>query len=69
MPAQVVPAAAVETVQAGVPRAAITHAEVAAADAVMSAAAAAALVVKVVALAHRRRMPWINQRLRTRATW
>ena len=45
------------------------HAAMGALDAAVIALMVAAEVVTVVALAHRRRIPWINQRLRTRETW
>lgn len=57
------------TVQVDAPSIAKTHAAMAVSDAVMNVVMAAVVAVTVDALAHRRRIPWINQRLRTRETW
>lgn len=69
MYAQGVQVVAAGTVQVDAPSIAKTHAAMGVLDAVQNALTGAAVVAPVVALAHRRRMPWINQRLRTRATW
>lgn len=69
MYAQGVQVVAAETVQVDAPLIAKTHAAMGVLDAVQNALTGAAVVATLVALAHRRRMPWINQRLRTRATW
>lgn len=64
-----VQAAAEETVLVGVSQTAKAHAAMAVLDAVVNALVAVAILVTLDALAHRRRIPWINQRLRTRETW
>lgn len=57
------------TVLVGVLQTAKTHAAMAVSDAVMNVVMAAVVAVTMDALAHRRRIQWINQRLRTRETW
>lgn len=69
MYAQGVQVVAAGTVQVDAPLIAKTHAAMGVLDAEANALTAAVLVVMLDALAHRRRIPWINQRLRTRETW
>ena len=51
------------------PQTAKAHAAMGALDAAVIALMVAAVRAMLAALAHRRRIPWINQRLRTRETW
>ena len=69
MYAQGVQVVAAGTVQVDAPLIAKTHAAMGVLDAVENALIPVAVVVTLDALAHRRRIPWINQRLRTRETW
>ena len=69
MYAQGVQVVAAGTVQVDAPLIAKTHAAMVALDAAVVALVVAAVGATVVVLAHRRRIPWINQRLRTRETW
>lgn len=64
-----VQAAAEETVRVDAPLIAKIHAAMGALDAAVIALMVAAEVATEVVQVHRRRIPWINQRLRTRETW
>lgn len=69
MYAQGVQVVAAGTVQVDAPLIAKTHAAMGVLDAMQNALTGAAGRATLGVLVRRRRIPWINQRLRTRETW